>query len=169
MRIVSRAELRKMPPGTPYADYHASNSQPFPEGPTMLFLQDWADSNDFVYTGLGSPESDGSEQLWDREREMDEQGVAYPIDLGAGRDGLYDDTARYLIWDEQDVAAVVTHTAWFDAKQGEWNGTVRYRIRRADGTIRYECDARDAADEAYPGDTIERLYERHESEWRSEP
>ncbi|WP_280448444.1 hypothetical protein [Nocardia brasiliensis] len=123
--------------------------------------------NDFYYCDINTPENNGSGQLFEREREMDEQGTAYPVDLGTDREGLYDDTTRYLVWDVEDLAAIVARTAWFEANQGQWNGTTRYRVRYPDGRIQYAHDEEDAQQMARKAGIIERLYERHEGEWRA--
>lgn len=165
MRIVTKAELRKMPVGTLFADYHADR---WPEGPESIFLGDLDYISDFQYCSIDGPQNAGSSQLFEREREMDTEGTAYPVDLSCAREGYYDDTTRYLVWDEADVAAIVVHTAWFEASQGEWNSTTRYRVRAADGKVRNAHDEEDAQQMARRGGVIERLYERHEGEWRTE-
>lgn len=164
MRIVSRAELRKMPSGTLYAEYHPGRG--WPSGPTDVFLGDMEGVNDFVCAGLGSPQSSDSNQMFERQHEMNESGAEYPVDLMAGRDGLFDDEMRYLVWDESDVATIAVRTAWFNAGQKEWNATTRFRTVKADGTVRYETDEEDARSTVRPGDTVEQLYERHDVEWR---
>ncbi|MEU9515906.1 hypothetical protein [Micromonospora sp. NPDC048169] len=163
MKIVSKAELRKMPPGTLYAEYVEGRA--WPQGPTDIFLRDIDYISDFNCTGIGSPEASGTVEMFDRELEMDEHGAEYPVDLCPGREGLYDDSLRYLVWDEADVAAIVSLSAWFHAKQGQWNATGRYRIRRPDGAC-YEADAEDVHEIARPDDAVERMYEQHQAEWR---
>lgn len=153
-----------MPPGTLYADYH--EGQGWPLGPTDVFIGDIDYINDFHCADLHSPESSGSSQLFERHREMDEQGAEYPIALDVDREGLYEDDTRYLVWEVADVAAIVARSAWLQAKQGEWNGTPRFRVRKADGTLRFETAEDDARKVARPGDIIERMYEQHQAEWR---
>lgn len=167
MRIVTKAELRKMPVGTLFADYYGED-QAWPQGPTSIFLGDIEGMSDFLECGISSPENDGSDHLVEREDEMCKEGAAYPVDLGCSREGYYDDTMRYLVWDVADVAAIVARSAWFEADQGEWNGTTRYRVRAADGKVRYAHDEEDAQQMARHSGVIERLYERHEGEWRAE-
>lgn len=162
MKIVSKAELRKMPPGTLYAEYVKGRA--WPQGPTDIFLGDIDYISDFNCTDLGSPDASSSDEMLDRELEMDERGAEYPVDLCPGREGLYDDSLRYLVWDEADVAAIVALSAWFQSKQGQWNATPRYRIRRADAC--YEADEEDVREMARPDDVVERMYERHDAEWR---
>lgn len=164
MRIVSKAELRKMPPGTLYAEYEKGRR--WPQGPENIFLGDIDYMSDFHCTGLGSPESSGSDEMFGHQHQMEESGAEYPVDLACGREGLYDDSTRYLVWDVADVAAIVAYSAWLEANQGEWNATPRFRIRKADGTLRFETDEEDARQMARPGDTIERMYEQHQAEWR---
>ncbi|MFE4714802.1 hypothetical protein ACFRAM_28570 [Paenibacillus sp. NPDC056722] len=157
-----------MPIGTLYAEFH--EGQGWPAGPDSIFLGNNDHINDFYCTGIGTPEASSSHELFERERQMDQAGAAFPVDLATDREGLYDDSLRYLVWDIADVAAIVTRTAWFDAEQGEWNGTARFRIRKADGTIRWnDVDEEDARMLPRPGDTVERLWERHESDWRAHP
>lgn len=165
MKIVSKAELRKMPVGTLFVEHCEGH---WPDGPHAIFLGDSVGISDFYFCGIGSPENNGSSQLFDRHLEMEKDDTAYPIGLACDREGLYDDTLRYLVWDEADVREIAVRTAWFNTGQQEWCGTTRYRVIKPDGTVRYETDeADDARSLARPGDTVERLYERHESEWRS--
>lgn len=166
MKIVSKAELRKMPVGTLYVEYREGH---WPDGPDSIFLGDIEYMSDFLECGIGSPESNGSSQMFDRQDEMDKAGAQYPVSLACGREGYYDDSMRYLVWDEADVREIAVRTAWFAARQREWNGTSRFRVIKADGSIRYETDEDDARRMARPGDTVERLYERHEGEWRPAP
>jgi hypothetical protein len=164
MRIVSQAELKAMPPGTLYAEYSAGRG--WPDGPTDIFVGDNEGMNDFFLKSLGSPASSGSGNLFARQHEMDEKGTSYPIGLETDREGLYDDTLRYVIWEAADVAAIIAHLSWLENGQGEWNATCRYRVRRADGHAVFVHDEDDARMVARGTGTIERLYERHESEWR---
>ena len=164
MRIVTKAELKAMPVGTLFADYRPGSA--WPVGPEMVFLGDIGHIDDFWYCSINIPENDGSHQLWDREREMAENGTAYPVDLGCGREGLYDATTRYLVWGEADVREIAVHTAWFASGQGEWNQTAVFRVREPDGTTTQWLDEDDARAAARRGGTVERLHERHDAEWR---
>ncbi|PEH74626.1 hypothetical protein CRM89_00295 [Nocardia sp. FDAARGOS_372] len=168
MRIVSRAELKAMPIGTLYSEFREGGKRGWPFGPEALFIGDCGYINDFFTIGIDGPDAESSEVLFDRQHEMEQQGTAYPVDLATDREGLHDDTLRYLVWEPEDVRDIVARTAWLAAHQSEWNPVRRYRIRRPDGTTHsdFEDDERDARQSARPGEVVEQLFERHETEWR---
>ncbi|WP_280465624.1 hypothetical protein [Nocardia brasiliensis] len=166
MRIVTKAELKTLPVGTLFADYHDNH---WPDGPESVFLGDIGYIDDFWYFSINTPRNNGSSQLFDRELEMQESGTAYPVDLVCAREGLYDDTTRYLVWEEADVREIVMRSAWFASRQGRWNPTGVFRVRNPDGTTSGPLDEEDARPFAcHSGGTIERMYEHHNTEWRAE-
>ncbi|MEV0247946.1 hypothetical protein AB0H76_15240 [Nocardia sp. NPDC050712] len=168
MKIVTRAELKAMPIGTLYTEFHEDGKKGWPFGPDSLFIGDCGYIDDFYMIGIGTPDAESTEVLFDRQGEMEQQGAAYPVDLATDREGMYQDHCRYLVWEPEDIRDIVARTAWFAAQQGEWNATRRYRIRKPDGTTRADLDAseQDARESAQPGEVVERMYERHETEWR---
>lgn len=171
MRIVNRAEMKAMPVGTLYTELGDTQRHGWPAAPDSIFLGAIEGMNDFNMVSIGSPDAESSHVLFDRHREMEETGAAYPVGLATDREGLYDDDLRYLVWEPEDVRDIIARTAWFAAQQGEWNPVRRYRIRRPDGSTRYDLEdrERDARECARPGDVVEQMHERHETEWRALP
>jgi hypothetical protein len=103
MKIVSKAELQTMPKGTPFAEYLPGH---WPDG-FMIFAGPCGYIDDFYYRSINCPESNGSDQMMDRQVEMVETGKAYPVDTDIGREGLHDPTMRYLVWEPEDVARII--------------------------------------------------------------
>lgn len=105
MRIVSKAELKTLPKGTPFALY-LGEGKPWPQGFDILVGGD-RHIDDFYYRSTNCPDADSSEEMWDRQREMTDTGAAYPVDLSIGREGYYDPDTRYLVWEPDDVRRIV--------------------------------------------------------------
>lgn len=101
MRIVSRRELMAMEPGVLYAEVLEDGQ--FGE----LHIYGGSSGNDFVIRSLMTPDAHDSDELWERQDEMLANGASYPIDSAYGRDGLFDDDIRYLVYDEADVVSIV--------------------------------------------------------------
>lgn len=169
MKIVSRAELKAMPRGTLYTEFHEGKDRGWPAGPNALFIGDCEYIDDFYTVGISTPDAESSAVLFDRQHEMGQQGTAYPVDLATDREALYEDHCRYLVWEPDDVRDIIARTTWLAAQQSEWNPVRRYRIRRPDGTTRndFEDNERHARQSARPGEVVEQMYERHETEWRA--
>lgn len=104
MRIVSKAELKAMPKGTPFAEFHPNGS--WPQG-FDIFVADCGYIDDFYYRSINTPLNSGSSDLSNRETEMHLAGTAYPIDCGVDREGYYDPDIRYLVWEPDDVSRII--------------------------------------------------------------
>ncbi len=107
MRIVSKAELMRMPKGTLFADYRDNY---WPDGPTMIFDSvAWSDeqSSDFYFTLFDGPDANDSGEQFDRQIGMAERGESYPVGLVPQREGLYEESSRYLVWEPEDVARII--------------------------------------------------------------
>lgn len=107
MRIVSKAELMRMPKGTLFADYRDGY---WPDGPTMIFDSPaWSDekSSDFFFTLFSGPDANGSGEQWDRRDGMADRGESYPVGLIPQREGRYDESCRYLVWEPEDAARII--------------------------------------------------------------
>jgi len=105
VKIVSKDELKKMPKGTPFAEYHGKEKM-WPQS-FDIFVDDCEYIDDFHYRSMDSPEHDDSEQLWERQAEMGSGGASYPVDLEIDREGLYDPDTRYLVWEPDDVRRII--------------------------------------------------------------
>lgn len=107
MRIVSRKEFLKLPPGTLYqqcrekwafGDMHVKYD-------SLIF--DESGDGDFVCAAFTSIEADSSEQLFDRMEDMCDNGASYPLELDcAGRDGLFERDALFMVYEKADVEAL---------------------------------------------------------------
>jgi hypothetical protein len=105
MRIVSKAELMAMPEGTPFATYHGRQAG-WPDS-FNIFVRPTGNFDDFYYRSTDNPEFEDSAQLFDRQEEMDAGGTSYPVDVSIDRDGLYDPTDRYVVWEPDDVRRII--------------------------------------------------------------
>lgn len=102
MRIVSRRELMAMEPGVLYAQV-AKDGQ---FGELHIFGGAFG-SNDFTTRSITGPEFNDTDELFQREEDMRVNGTSYPVDSLYGRDGLFDDDIRYLVYDEADIVSIV--------------------------------------------------------------
>jgi hypothetical protein len=108
MRIVSRAELMRMPAGTVYAEYephtfHGLNVTGGGCGPDFLTCR--------LLDDFGS---DSSDACGDIERLESGEEVSLTFGECCGREGLFDDTKRYAVWSAADLrglAAFLEHCA----------------------------------------------------------
>jgi hypothetical protein len=111
VKIVSKAELMQMPKGTPFADYPESLRVPWPEGPEMILygpvLYGDDEPRDFFFTTISSPEAHDTGEMIEREDRMVQRGASFPVDLVIQREGLYDATRRYLVWEPDDVRRII--------------------------------------------------------------
>jgi len=96
MRIYTRSEFMKLPPGTIF-----SSGEPFAFRDLLVKGESW--ECDFVQSSLIGIESFDSEQHADREYEMLEKGSSYPINKSFGREGLFDDKLLYLVYEDKDL------------------------------------------------------------------
>jgi hypothetical protein len=102
MRIVSRRELMAMEPGVLFAQVLKDGQY----GELRIYGGSFG-SNDFTERLIATPEFDDCGELWQREEDMRANGASYPVDTAYGRDGLFDDNIRYLVYDEADIVSIV--------------------------------------------------------------
>jgi hypothetical protein len=112
MRIVSKAELVKMPKGTLFADFREDADRMWTKGPEFIlhspvFLRDDEEPNDFFYASIDTPDHDDLWELVGNCDDMVRTGKSYPVDLVVAREGLYDSTSRYIVWEPDDVARII--------------------------------------------------------------
>lgn len=106
MKIVSRAELIQMPVGTLFAEaFHAGNY-----GPLQIF-GGYGCGPDFTERSITSPQSDDTEEYLDRVEDMFNNGTSYPVNVDYGREGLFDDTLKYLVYEPSDIASIIAAIA----------------------------------------------------------
>lgn len=109
MRILSRQAFLALPANTVYSSYSSTGAV----GPLMVkerTITDWLDDPiDFFYQPL-------TDTVKPRDGDIDsvdawlrlEAGDSVPADLETGcRDGSFDDSDRFLVWDQSDLFALV--------------------------------------------------------------
>ncbi len=100
MRIVNRTEFLEMPPGTLYYKHQSYDND--------LCIKNDTWTSDWIYTELTEWDSNDSGQQWDREVEMEnDSSVSYPVGLATARDGLFDETETFVVYDNNDVQALI--------------------------------------------------------------
>lgn len=114
MKIVSKAELMRQPKGTLFADFHSKPGETmmWPNGPECILHGpcDPGEGNepvDFFFITIGGPDAVDSSEHFDACFRMADDGEAYPIGLALQREGLYDPSKRYLVWEPEDVNRII--------------------------------------------------------------
>lgn len=102
MRIVTRQQLLEMPRGTLFAEAF----DPCNYGPLCIFGGEFGP--DFTERSITACESDGSEQYIERSQEMWETGASYPVNTDYGREGMFDDSMRYLVYEPADIESIIS-------------------------------------------------------------
>lgn len=104
MRIVNRKDFLLLPSGTLFCqcDQRWAFDELHVKFDTIFIDTDG--DGDFVSMPFTAVESDSSEQWLNRLDEMADQGASYPLDLdAAGRDGLFERRALFLVFEKEDV------------------------------------------------------------------
>ncbi|WVX88742.1 hypothetical protein SEA_BIRDSONG_91 [Gordonia phage Birdsong] len=101
MKIVTRQQLMAMPAGVLFAEARS----PFVYGDLQIYGGKFGD-NDFLTRSLVH-ESEDSGEFMDRGTEMWEHGTSYPVEAHYGRDGVFDDTIRYVVWEAADLKSIL--------------------------------------------------------------
>lgn len=109
MRIYRRAEFLKLPPGTMY---HIGGEWFFEK---LAIKDESTDYNDWFCVELGSVDSNGTQQWIARMEDMLKSGMSFPMDTAVSRDGCFDDSAIFLVYEREDL---VTLRAYVDAALG---------------------------------------------------
>lgn len=100
MKIVNRKTFLGLPKGTVYAKI-----------PERWIVQDLCvkyDSydNDWLYMSFDWVDADNSGEASDRLDKM-EHGKSYPVNKSLSRDGLFDESDMFLIYEEHDINFIV--------------------------------------------------------------
>lgn len=104
MKIVNRLEFMKLPSGTLYKKF----PEPFAFGDLSVKFDSLthhdARNGDFVCMEFGDIEAGDSGQMFDRLFQMMDAGASYPLSLDcAGRDGMFEPDAMFLVYERDDV------------------------------------------------------------------
>lgn len=98
MRILNLTEFRAMPEGTIYK----SATVAFAFGDWHIKGETW--EVDFVCTTMDWVDCDSSWMLDDRMFEMwDDSSASYPLAWSYGRDGMFQDEAKFMILEKKDL------------------------------------------------------------------
>lgn len=100
MKIYSRSEFMKLPPGVIF-----SSGVPYAFSGLMIKGESW--EVDFLESNLISIDSHSSEDWTDRICEMHEIGSSFPINKDFGREGLFDDKMLYLVYEKEDLKYLI--------------------------------------------------------------
>ncbi|WP_280247304.1 hypothetical protein [Nocardia abscessus] len=98
---MTRAELITQPPGTLYAE--ARGPGQYGE---LLILGSAHGGPDFMCRTLDVDAHDSGESFA-RDESMWKDGASFPINEAYQRDGMFNDTARYLVYEPADIASVI--------------------------------------------------------------
>jgi len=100
MRIYNRKEFLKLPNGTIFC-----------KGTKWCFdnisVKDDSWENDFLYVYLCDIEANNSDQLIDRLEDSLSNGTSYPITNHTLRDGMFDEDAIFLVFEEKDLEFLI--------------------------------------------------------------
>lgn len=98
MRILNLTEFRGMPEGTIYK----SAALQFSFGDWHIKGETW--DYDFLCSPTDWVDCDSSEQLDSRMCEMwEDSSTSYPLDWSFGRDGMFQDEAKFMILEHKDL------------------------------------------------------------------
>lgn len=101
MRIVSRAELLKLPPGTVYSEY-----EPCYFRDLSVKVDTW--ENDWLYDSLFVPLDTTSDSDYLAKCDVAERGEDVPLDFhSTSRDGTFDDKQLYAVFSPEDVEKLI--------------------------------------------------------------
>ncbi len=108
MKIVTRSQLMAMPAQTLYSTYAPCwFGELLIKGDTIVHEGrniDW-----FEQDIAGALDCHDSGEFSDMLDDAQKNGTSLPMDFDCeGRDGLFDDSQLYAVWEPQDVAALVT-------------------------------------------------------------
>jgi hypothetical protein len=108
VKIISRAEFMKLPPGTIFAKGKMAYFEtPCVKGDTLFDFD--GKPTDFNDTQLVAFENRTSEEFFDRFEEMVATGKSYPMNDDYGRDGCFDDQDLFLIYEPADLERLIEH------------------------------------------------------------
>lgn len=111
MRIVKRQELMSMPKGTLFTDvYLRDGYAEWVDGGWEVFggaLRE-ADGRawDFISRSIDTHQSDSSVEHWQRHEDLI-NGASYPVNTDYGREGMFDDDAQYLVYEQADIECIL--------------------------------------------------------------
>lgn len=101
MRILSRDEFLRMPSGTLYAPLET----PWSFGEISIKGESY--NNDFLECGITWVEGDSSDEAVNRLEEMlADSSVSYPVQSTYGREGIFDNDIKYLIYEKEDIKSI---------------------------------------------------------------
>jgi len=113
MKLYNKTEFLKLPPNTLFM-FGPGHHDGLGVSSSPLNVKYGSMDNDFVYKALVDLDFDDSNEIEEIHGEMNKavkvNGVSehYPMDLDAtSRDGLYEEDALYLVFDKDEVQAII--------------------------------------------------------------
>lgn len=101
MKIVNRSTFLSMPPGTVYA-----KGKDLCFGGMCIKGENRGTSDWWVFDPAGI-EFDDTEQFVERMDDMRKNGASYPMDGSVVADGLYEDDALFLLFEDADIVRLI--------------------------------------------------------------
>lgn len=116
MKIINKREFLKLPAGVLYCQ--AILSDPSEEigsfdkmyikgGTCSALIRNNEEPNDWVEIDVTQYANDGDCNFFDRSAEMYEMGKSYPLELSSCRNGLYEDYAKFLVYEKADIELLI--------------------------------------------------------------
>lgn len=100
MKIIRIKEFRHMPEHTVFI----AAETPWAWGEISFLGEVYPDYNDWTAAQFDCPESDGSEQLFERLDDMLTNGASYPLETeGYSRHGLYPKDPIFMVYEKADL------------------------------------------------------------------
>lgn len=112
MRIVKRQELMGMPNGTLFSHvYMREGYAEWVDGGLEVFGGALYEADgrayDFASRSVDTHQSVDSGDHWQRHDDLI-RGASYPVNADYGREGEFDDEARYLVYEQADIECILT-------------------------------------------------------------
>jgi len=105
MRIVGLKEFLTLPPWTMYRKYQPCYTD------DLLWKQDSLGGRDWVYTAAAMPDGVDSGDVSNKCDDMAENAASYPVENWTSRDGLFDDSQLFMIYEKADIEVVAKYVA----------------------------------------------------------
>lgn len=139
MRIVKRQELCTLPEGTLSAEYGNGSPREW----SIFYgaiVYDGA-VKDFWERGISVIGFDDPGQLLDRQDAMKE-GAAFPVNPTVSREGFYDDSIEYLVYEHADIVSILADVT------KAYPGAAEEALGHPFGWAQTEADRREAEEQA---------------------
>lgn len=107
MRVYTRKEFLKLPPGTLYCSGQDWAFGPMSVKADSLVYDIPGGANDFVCLELNDIEAASDAEISDRSAAMIHRGASFPMASSYGRDGMYEEDEIYLVYEPEDLDRLI--------------------------------------------------------------